>query len=229
MTISHIAEQSLVIMTTTDRKLREFARREREILDAALPLLGRDDWLEVTVDQIAAAAEVGKGTVYKHFDSKDEIYGWLALDFHREVVRALRAIDPALDPLTRARAMVRVFWDAYRSRREYQRVVEYTAREGFRVTMTPRLKAGFDDVNTQQGAIYARLLEDGMAQGMFPRHPVPLALLGPQAVVNGLILMIWVGCFDAEAGAQVVDEVTRFMLAGMMFHDRVDQGALQAA
>ena len=44
-------------MGIQERRQREFARREREILDAALTLFDSDDWLSVTVEQIANAAD----------------------------------------------------------------------------------------------------------------------------------------------------------------------------
>lgn len=38
------------------------------------------DWQTVTIEQIAERAEIGKGTIYKHFKTKDEILyrqnGW---------------------------------------------------------------------------------------------------------------------------------------------------------
>lgn len=208
-------------MGTEQRKQREFRRREREILDAALPLLSGADWLTVTVEQIAEAAEVGKGTVYKHFDSKEEIYGRLALDFHRGVLQELREIDPALSVVDRLRAMVKVFWEQYWTRREYQAVVEYTARENFRRGMSARLKQAYDEFNEEQQTLYASVLEEGMKQGIFRRQPLEQAFLGPQAMINGLILMIWSGCFETRPAERFIEDMTDFMLAGMIYQDAV--------
>ena len=62
------------------RKAREFQRRELEILEAARELFEKQDWLTVTIQQISDQAEIGKGTVYKHFATKDEIYARLLLE-----------------------------------------------------------------------------------------------------------------------------------------------------
>ena len=72
-------------MVSTERKIREFERREQEILSAALELFAGERWESVTVTQIAKQAGIGKGTVYKHFASKDEIYARLALDLNAVV------------------------------------------------------------------------------------------------------------------------------------------------
>lgn len=78
-------------MPLQDRKQRQFASREREILTAALELCSTPDWETVTVSEIARRAEVGKGTLYKHFASKDELLFRLMMDFYRGLLDILRA------------------------------------------------------------------------------------------------------------------------------------------
>ncbi len=51
-----------------------FEERESAILAAARELFQREDWELVTIDEIAAKAQIGKGTVYKHVASKDELH-----------------------------------------------------------------------------------------------------------------------------------------------------------
>lgn len=60
------------------------ARQERstQILDVAAELLLRLGYRHVTVDDIAARAGIGKGTVYLHWKTKDEL---LLAVLHREV------------------------------------------------------------------------------------------------------------------------------------------------
>ncbi|MFH7445062.1 helix-turn-helix domain-containing protein, partial [Pseudomonas syringae pv. tagetis] len=47
------------------RKVREFRRREQEILDTALKLYLEQGEDSVTVEMIADAVVIGKGTIYK--------------------------------------------------------------------------------------------------------------------------------------------------------------------
>ena len=56
-----------------DRKKREFQRREQEILDVTEHMLSGTDGESVTVEKIAMAVGIGKGTIYKHFRTKHEI------------------------------------------------------------------------------------------------------------------------------------------------------------
>src|SRR5438309_2310487 len=97
-------------MTILERREREFKQREEIILAAALSLFNRDDWQAVTIDQIAAKAEIGKGTVYKHFTTKDEIYAKLVVEFHRNILSEIRKIDPAQPPLKAIGESMDVFW-----------------------------------------------------------------------------------------------------------------------
>ena len=119
-------------MSIQDRRAREFQRREADLLQAALALSNRDDWQAVTIDQIAQKAEIGKGTVYKHFATKDEIYARLAIDFHRLVLRRLQAIDATSAARERLRDVLSVFWEVYSTHTEYQRVVDYCERPDFK-------------------------------------------------------------------------------------------------
>ncbi len=90
-------------VTDTDsappRGQRSDARRNRErVIAAARELLARDG-LDAQMDDIARAAGVGVGTVYRHFATKDELVEALAFDRFerlREVAEAALAIS---DPL----------------------------------------------------------------------------------------------------------------------------------
>lgn len=197
------------------RRVREFQRREREILDAALPLLAGEDWQSVTVEEIAGRAEIGKGTVYKHFQSKEEIYGRLALDFHAELLADLRRIPAGLDVAAKIRAILDAYWHAYYERPEYRQLVEYTTRESFRASISPALRDAFDELNREQMTIFAGVLEEAMQSGLIPRRAHEQAFMGPQALVSGVILMIWSGCFNAGCPEGFLDEITAFLIAGL--------------
>jgi AcrR family transcriptional regulator len=73
-------------MQVPTRKKRLLRQREQEILDAAAILFSQADWRAVTADQIATRAGIGKGTIYLHFRTKDEIVARLIL---RHVKRLL--------------------------------------------------------------------------------------------------------------------------------------------
>jgi AcrR family transcriptional regulator len=55
------------------RRERKKAAVGRRIVSAAIPLFSRRGIANVTVDQIAEAADIGKGTIYNYFQTKEDI------------------------------------------------------------------------------------------------------------------------------------------------------------
>ena len=62
----------------SDRRRREREKRRQAILESATQLFRERPYDEVRVEEIAAAAELGKGTVYLYFPDKDAIVAELA-------------------------------------------------------------------------------------------------------------------------------------------------------
>lgn len=64
-------------MGTQERKERERARRQREILDVGERLLAERGYTGLRMDDVALEVEFSKGTVYLHFASKEDLVGEL--------------------------------------------------------------------------------------------------------------------------------------------------------
>jgi AcrR family transcriptional regulator len=75
------------------RDPRQRAERAAQILDVAAALLIRHGYRRLTVDDVAIGAGIGKGTIYLHWKSRDELF---AAVFAREIMRALDALVSAL-------------------------------------------------------------------------------------------------------------------------------------
>jgi AcrR family transcriptional regulator len=59
--------------TTPDRRTRRSAELRERLFRAALSLFGKKGFAETTVEDITNAADVGKGTFFNYFPSKDHI------------------------------------------------------------------------------------------------------------------------------------------------------------
>lgn len=64
--------------------------RRKAILDAAMGLFDRQGYASTTVDDVAAAAGLSKGSIYNYFDSKQHIYTQL---FNRAVLQDEADVD----------------------------------------------------------------------------------------------------------------------------------------
>jgi AcrR family transcriptional regulator len=72
-----------------ERKRREI--RER-LLEAALDLFTKNGFDRTTIDDVAFAADVGKGTVYNYYRTKEDIVVAFFLDIEREVQEQLNGL-----------------------------------------------------------------------------------------------------------------------------------------
>jgi AcrR family transcriptional regulator len=91
------------------RDPRQRAERATRILDVAADLLLRHGYRRVTVDDVAAGADIGKGTVYLHWKTREQLFGAV---FARELHHAMDELRQALrqDPQT---CLLRNFARAY--------------------------------------------------------------------------------------------------------------------
>lgn len=82
-----------MLMGVKERKAREFKRREDDILKTAYRLLTELEPSQMTMEQIAEQAEIGRGTIYKHFASKNEIYARLIINRRERLIDRLQRIE----------------------------------------------------------------------------------------------------------------------------------------
>src|ERR1700674_3952310 len=93
------------------------AKRER-ILTAALKLFAHEPYQAVTMDRVAAAAGVAKGTPYLYFPSKDALYLGILSDTLDTASRTYQAsADPKLPLIERVRRAITVTVEFYDQRR----------------------------------------------------------------------------------------------------------------
>ena len=74
------------------RVVKPTEERRRDILEAALAAFGSKGFNETTVDEVAQAAGVAKGTVYLYFDSKEHLLLALKKEFMNGLTQAVADI-----------------------------------------------------------------------------------------------------------------------------------------
>jgi TetR/AcrR family transcriptional regulator len=67
-------------MGTAERKQREKELRRKQILEAAEKVFMNKGFEDATMDEIAEACELSKGTLYLYFQSKDILYFYVMLE-----------------------------------------------------------------------------------------------------------------------------------------------------
>jgi AcrR family transcriptional regulator len=101
-----VIHQDTVDLPRPGLRERNKAKRRDAILDAAVDLLGSLPLGEVSVERIAARAEVSPATVYNLIGSKEQLLLACVDRIVEQLVEALVRIDPADDPIAAAVAVV---------------------------------------------------------------------------------------------------------------------------
>lgn len=183
-------------MSTAERRAREREQRERSLLDAAVALLDGDDWQAVTVEAIAERAEYAKGTVHRHFASKDDLYARLAADWIAGTCQALEALDAdrpfeavmgdlVLVALRRAGDRVHA--------RLFARIRQPDVRRG----LSPEARRLLEAADARLLGLFAGTIDWGVAEGA-----IPPAALEPRLYVIAALLA---GAAGTAAPATVAD------------------------
>jgi AcrR family transcriptional regulator len=104
-------------------RLLTFDTREK-ILTASLEVFSAKGFHGTTVDEIAERAELGKGTVYRHFHSKKGLFSELIRSKVAELEQAVAgAIDPRADVLEFIEAYLRIYFAFFDRNRNLYKVL----------------------------------------------------------------------------------------------------------
>lgn len=82
----------MVISGTESRRERKKATVRAQIIARAIELFSRHGFDDVTVDQIAEAADVGKGTIYNYFETKEDIVVAFMVELEGEIQAKTRSL-----------------------------------------------------------------------------------------------------------------------------------------
>jgi AcrR family transcriptional regulator len=200
-------------MSTAERRARELERREQSLLDAAVALLDRDDWQAVTVEAIAERAEYAKGTVYRHFASKDDMLARLAADWTAGTRDALEALDADRPFEAVLHDLVAVAWRRMTGDRVHARLLARVGQADFRRGLSPEARRQLDESNARLLGLFAGTIDWGVAEGAIPR-----AALEPRLFVLAALLRGAAGLGDqadiADPDRAVADAILAVLRAG---------------
>lgn len=106
------------------RKERDKLRNKEAILEAAVHLFAQKGFAETKLEDVAALAEFGKGTLYNYFENKDDL---LLSAFDYAVENVLNFLYDQLasvwDPLDRIRLIANSQFNYYRTNTDFMNVI----------------------------------------------------------------------------------------------------------
>ncbi|RYZ86804.1 MAG: TetR/AcrR family transcriptional regulator [Proteobacteria bacterium] len=191
----------------------------RAILQAARSRFMHYGFKKTTIDEIAADAGIGKGSVYLHFSSKEDILLTIARELKRSVTEQMRAIASSMaKPEEKLRRMmlakIIMVHDAAFSSTHGLDIVDDILRPKV-------MQCGMSEMETQK-QIIADVLIDGERIGEFSlqgRNPAEAAELFTMAYMSFFPPYL-TGCYAEKAHCQkrlevMVSAMTEFLLNGL--------------
>jgi TetR/AcrR family transcriptional regulator, fatty acid metabolism regulator protein len=188
-------------LSTSERRARERAQRRRDILDAARQEFFERGFHRPTMDDVAARAELSKGTIYLYFESKEEILAHLLLEglqlllVDMEAACAPQAAKdsgtlPRPDPDLVLRSLAGAYLRFCQANPNYFRLIMAFDHGRFEEAISPGLYQEVLDQSLQGLGLAARAIEEGRVLGVF-RVSDPWQAAGSMwAALNGVLVLM---------------------------------------
>ncbi|MDH1441763.1 TetR/AcrR family transcriptional regulator [Pseudomonas sp. GD03721] len=196
-----------------------FQQRESALLEAARQLFHEQSWDRVTIAEVARHAGIGKGTVYKHFTSKEALYARLVLDCSRQNLAELQEIACSAPAEQAMRRVIRRSFELLQADPLQAQLCLLCDRPAFQERLEPPYREQFVELEGQYMNLFSSLLQSSFRDlPLSPAHCQDL-LWGVEACVNGVMARIasggfahWAEYIELDA---YFDRVTDFIIAGL--------------
>ena len=177
-------------MGTVQRREREKLQRRTDILNTARQLFFDKGFRDTTIDDIARAAELARGTIYLYFESKEEIYATVleeGIDMLDALIRT--SGDPEADSMTNLLAGHDAFMDFHERHPEYYNVLMLDKMQVADV-LPDALRERLNGKFTHMAEFLAHILEDGITKGYFRLVPPLEAAYLQMGIAMGFAQML---------------------------------------
>lgn len=156
-----MTDRSVLTATGETYRLRVATDHRPEIIRNAARLFAQKRFDEVLMEEVAARAGIAKGTVYRFFPTKEDLYAAICVQWLDRLIGELRALAEDSSPVTtRMEAMIAHSVEHFRTHKDFYRVLqrqEPLAQPGPRPEMLAR--------RSSIRELYARLIREGQASG----------------------------------------------------------------
>ena len=155
-------------MSSEERRKKERENRKNSILKAARKLFFERGFKSVTVDLIAAKAEVSKGSIYLYFDSKEEIYTQILIsaniERHKEIENFARQEGTASELLLK---YARVYVDFFLENNELFRILMTFMLHAENMNLTEEQNTQLIHTTNENIRTVSEILQKGVDTGEF--------------------------------------------------------------
>ncbi len=144
------------------------ARSRRRILDSARAVFFRDGFMAANLDEVADLAGVAKGTLYRYFDNKADLYVGVLADngkvFSERMRETAAAQGSARD---RLRRLSRFYLDHWRNHQDYFQIFWAIDNQNVIGQLPPAVVDEVGRLWEESLAILSAVVADGVRDGEF--------------------------------------------------------------
>ena len=174
-------------MGLKERREREIEERRRQILDAARAVLFESGMQGASINRIAKMAELGVGTIYSYFKSKEDIF----IDLQEEGLSLLgdviqEAAARSENPAEKIRYIVRAYLDFSIEHKNYFDIINYFLSSPD-IMFTANLKRQVHEHGSRILSHVVDAVQSGVQQGVFKGVDANRYAVMLWANMNGLI------------------------------------------
>lgn len=198
------------------RRERDKLRQRHEILSSALVLFSEKGYHNVSMQEIAEAAEFAVGTLYKFFQNKEELYRAIVLEqcdaFEDAIIQAIEKPGDALEKL---RNYARTKGEMFRSRLSFVRLFLSESKG-----VSFNIKTGLDEElrNRYYGFLerLALIFEDGINQKRFQAIADPYSLAVALDSVIDAFLLLWLNAPERHSYPEDPDTILNIFFKALI-------------
>jgi AcrR family transcriptional regulator len=201
-------------MGIADRKAREFKRREEDIIQAAFDLFAEYGIESVTIDMIAEKAEVGKGTIYKHFSSKNDIFAFLIIRQGEELLEMLESVPRDAPVLVQIKKTMRVFWKVHINDMRKFSVYRKCDQLLFMDDMGPDVLLQFEKQQKMKNEFISGLVQRAVNEQIFKDESVENLVVAAVGLFSGVFDAILAG--EVEPSEELYQLLESMIFKGFM-------------
>jgi AcrR family transcriptional regulator len=167
-------------MGIIERKEREKEQRKEEILNAAQKVFFESGLMVATMDDIAEAAELSKGTLYLYYKSKEDLYlGVMMRGMETLYSMCENVIVTNNSVVQKLLKLVETYKEFYTINRSFFRMSHFAQTPQFHKQVSEEMR---QTCNTQSGKLWNLvdvILKQGMEEGLLRSdlHPIEITLI----------------------------------------------------
>lgn len=182
--------------------------RREQIIKIASELFSEKSYHDVTMDEIASAVGVAKGTLYLYFPSKERLYLEI-LEHSFEAIEALleREIEKSDSAPAKLKKVLRLIFEFYQMNLDVLRILSrdetHLIREHFEFTEFWRLR---------RIKLYEKILEKGQKESSFRAMNTKLVAI----IIFGLVRSVMFFYKTDMAASEIAEEVFSVISEGIL-------------